>query len=116
MNGLYGKMLQWPIFEHEIIANNVNDIYEFLKNNDFIDLDILDENKILLKGKSIIDNEEECINKPSQFGSFIFSYSHKIMQFYNMQLDPELKKFIYFLNIICNYFMFKYWTLQHFTI
>ena len=93
MNGLYGKMLQCPIFEHEIIANNINDVYEFLKDNDFIDLDILDENKILIKGKPIVDNEDECINKLSQFDAFVLSYSRVLMQFYNTQLDPTLKKF-----------------------
>jgi hypothetical protein len=38
-------------------------------------------------------DDAECINKPSQFGAFVLSYLKKIMQFYNTQLDPTLKKF-----------------------
>ncbi len=92
MNGLYGKMLQKPIFEHEMIATNIKEVYAFLKDKEFLKLDILDENKVLIKAKSLETSEDDCVNKPSQFGSFVLGYSRELMQHYFEQYDNTLTK------------------------
>ena len=77
-------MLQVPIFEREIIATSTNQIYEFLSDKELIDIDIdiLAEDKVLVNGKSLKENDNEnendYINKPSQFGSFVLSHSRDI--------------------------------------
>jgi len=92
-NALYGKQLQRSVFESEMICNSINEVYEFLKEKDFIDLEILSDCKVLIKAQTLEENESDNINKPSQLGAFILSYSREVMLFYNSLLDPELKKF-----------------------
>ena len=91
MNALYGKMLQRASFESEIICNSVDEIYKFLKNKKFIDLDILGNGKVMIKAETDEEYEDHDINKPSQLGSFILSYSRRIMLQYNKAIDPTLE-------------------------
>lgn len=90
MNSVYGKLLQRPVFESEIIANNIQEAYYFLSDKKFLQLEILNENKIWIKAECI--EKDDQINKPSQLGAFVLAESRNIMLYYHKQISPDLKK------------------------
>jgi hypothetical protein len=90
MNALYGKMLQRANFEKEIIVNNTKQLYDFLKDHELDDINIIDNNKLIIKGISKIENIDDQITKPPQLGAYILAYSRRLMLFYNKKLDQSL--------------------------
>jgi hypothetical protein len=91
MNALYGKMLQKSYFESQKLVQNTKEIYEFGRDHYISDIELLGNGKILLSGTTKEEDENEQINKPSQFGAFVLSYSRRLMNIYNKMIDPELK-------------------------
>lgn len=93
MNSPYGKTLQKPRDEKVFFVNSRSQWDEiFTKYRiDFIDSTFDDDEWIVYctaKDKSL---KEKAINKPAHFGSFILSYSRKIMMDYIRQINPEQK-------------------------
>ena len=92
MNALYGKMLQRSYFESEIIVNNTKEIYDFGKDHYITNIELIGSGKVLLNGTVKEINEDNEINKPSQFGAFVSSYSRRLMNTYNKIHNPKLKE------------------------
>ena len=86
LNSLYGKMIQRPILEASEIIDSFDKNKKFHKEYDWTGFDIIGEDKVLLSG--IKREFEGSCRKPIQVGSFILSYSRKIMREYNDKLDP----------------------------
>ena len=94
MNGLYGKILQKAHFKNTFIANKISQIFEFMDYYNIINWKILTDDKILLTREAKEEIENEIITKPAQYGSYVLSYSRRIMLFYNKVIDEDLNKFI----------------------
>lgn len=86
LNSLYGKMIQRPILESSEIVETFEQNRKFHKEYDWTGFDIIGNDKVLLSGTKR-EFEGSC-RKPIQVGSFILSYSRKIMREYNDKLDP----------------------------
>ena len=84
-------MLQRSYFESQKLVHNTKEIYDFGKDHYITDIGFLGSGKILLSGTIKEKEDDEQINKPSQFGGFFLSYSRKLMNVYNKMIDPELK-------------------------
>ena len=92
MNGLYGKMIQRPIYEHtEIITNNAG-YWRFWGSHDITDITEIDSNRWSVSGISRNGKEQQkCITKPTQLGAFILAYSRRIMMNYMLESNPDDK-------------------------
>lgn len=91
LNGLYGKMLQRPIFDTTKICNNVCEFYDFIDEYRITDWTSVGKGKIILKGDTREAMKSEKITKPSYLGAFILSYSRKHMLKFFKAIDPTLK-------------------------
>ena len=85
------KCYKEVIFESQKLVHNTKEIYEFATDHIITDIELLGNGKILLSGTIKENEENEQINKPSQFGIFVLSYSKRLMNVYNKMIDPELK-------------------------
>ena len=94
MNGLYGKMLQRAQFKKTMIAHKISQIFEFMNDYEITGWEILTDNKILLIGEINEKKENSVITKPAQYGSYVLSYSRRVMLFYNKIIDDDLNKFV----------------------
>src|SRR5579885_1445130 len=91
MNSLYGKMLQKAIYKEIEIVNNMYDLHKFYDKHDDIEYIPFDDNKIMVTGE--LNNEfdkENKISKPCHIGTFILSYSRRIMLRYIEAISPDL--------------------------
>jgi len=93
MNALYGKTLQRPIMEKTQIINNIFKFNEFINKYDVTDWEIINENSIIVSGQE--KDIEKVINKPFQLGSFVLSYSRKLMISFMKEIDPSLKSILF---------------------
>jgi hypothetical protein len=89
MNGLYGKMIQRPIYEETKNISSVSDYWKFYAkfnvkgitkiNNDLWEVTGSNTEQLLL---------EKRITKPTHYGVFILAYSRRIMLNYIKQANP----------------------------
>lgn len=93
MNALYGKTLQRPITEKTEIVSGIDTFNQFVSKYELTDWTILNENTIILTGQEI--NVEKVINKPFQMGSFVLSYSRRLMNKFMTEIDPKLEKVLF---------------------
>jgi len=94
LNALYGKTLQRPIVSDTSIISTIEEFDEFVKLNNITDFHKLNgSSKYIITG----DKKEKnlCMTKPCQMGSFVTSYSRRIMLFYMLQMDITLSKFTF---------------------
>jgi len=80
LNGLYGKMMQRPIYEDKTEVRNSDQLNEILVCN--VITDIFKVNKSLWIVSSEPKEEEDYdkkINKPSHEGAFVLAYSRELM-------------------------------------
>tara|TARA_R110002012_G_scaffold322066_1_gene554451 strand:- start:469 stop:4143 length:3675 start_codon:yes stop_codon:yes gene_type:complete len=86
LNALYGKMIQRPILECNVIVDSFKKSEKFHKEYDWVSWDIVGKEKMLLTG--IKREFKGSCSKPIQIGSFILSYSRVIMREYMDLCDP----------------------------
>lgn len=87
-NSLYGKMLQQPNPQAQMIYKSNNQLAQFIAKNKIVDYACSpDSNLILIKGKARTIADK--ITKPSQLGSFCLGYSRMIMNGYLNKVDPQ---------------------------
>ena len=91
MNGLYGKMIQRPIYINSQILRNHNEYWKFHHKYVVTDLTLV-SNTWYVSGylRSEVDSVDK-ISKPSHYGAFVLAYSHKIMYDHMTNLNPENK-------------------------
>jgi DNA polymerase elongation subunit (family B) len=92
MNALYGKMLERARFEENKFCNNINDVYLFTRDFDTTDIQFIKDKVVMIgipKDKSISDDR---VRKPSQVGTFILSFSRRIMLNAMTAICPTLDK------------------------
>lgn len=92
MNGLYGKMIQRPIYEKtEIITTNAQ-YWSFWGSHELTDITEIDSERWSVSGVSRQGKEQKkCITKPTQLGAFILAYSRRIMMDYMTESNPDDK-------------------------
>ena len=90
MNGLYGKMIQRPIYEKtEIITGNAG-YWAFWGSHEITDITEIDDSRWSISGIARLGNEQKkCITKPTQLGAFILAYSRRIMMNYMIESNPK---------------------------
>jgi hypothetical protein len=93
LNAMYGKTLQRAIFESTSIINNYNELLNCFRENKIIDINIINDNKLLVTAESL--NKENKISKPCQLGGFVLSYSRRIMLNYMKAIDPTLESMMF---------------------
>ena len=92
LNSLYGKMLQKAHWDTNKIVKNIEDFYNFVKTYDLNDWNILNNDTLVLSGSLKNDfHREKAINKPTHIGSFILSYSRRLMLNIMEKIDPTLQ-------------------------
>lgn len=88
MNGLYGKMIQQPIFDKTIWIKSNAEFWKFYSKNIVKSMKFI-EDKIYICGYSRNEEEiEKCLTKPTYLGGLILSYSRVIMLDYMKQSNP----------------------------
>lgn len=87
-NGLYGKMLQRPIFDATEMIETSKQMDKFLKEHVLKDVILLhDEERRFVASGTVVDKESK-IKKPSYLGAFVLSYSRQIMHDFAGRMDP----------------------------
>ena len=86
LNALYGKMIQRPVLECNVMIDSIEKSEAFHREYDWTGWEIVGKNKILLSG--IKRDFKGACSKPIQIGSFILSYSRVIMREYMDICDP----------------------------
>jgi len=89
LNSMYGKTLQKAIFQSTTVVNNYNELLDCFRKSKIVDINIINDNKLLLTGEAL--NREERLTKPTQLGGFVLAYSRKIMLTYMKAIDPTLQ-------------------------
>lgn len=94
LNSLYGKMLQKAHFDETITVDNIFDYNKFFRESYVSDIKFMSftggSDKILMTGRKKEIESTKCINKPTQLGCFVLSYSRKIMMDIFKAIDPSL--------------------------
>jgi hypothetical protein len=80
MNSLYGKMLQSPVVEKNMVISNISQLDKLQINNKIIEFRPLNDEKAIVYYQPV--ELDETVNKPSFLGSFILGYSREIMDKY----------------------------------
>ena len=90
MNGLYGKMIQKVCHEVTEVLSGLDEIWGEVLNNDRYITDMIDFNgEYVVKYESYLGEEkQEDVRKPSYLGSFVLSYSRKIMNDFYFKMNP----------------------------
>jgi len=78
MNALYGKTLERARFTETRLCNNSLDCWKFQKEYN-VEQFVPMGDKVLMVGSAYENKRDESINKASQLGTFILSYSRRIM-------------------------------------
>ena len=93
LNAMYGKTLQKAIFESTTIVNNHQQLCELFRENDIIDVNVLNKNdsRLLVTYGIKDEHKHKRITKPSQLGGFTLAYSRRIMLHFMKAIDPTLK-------------------------
>ena len=68
----------------------MKDIFKFLNDFRLVDWKEIKDKRLILKGLSKELNKNDLVNKPSQLGAFILSYSKRHMNNFNKIIDPDL--------------------------
>lgn len=92
LNGLYGKQLERCHTEETKIISTIEEFDKFLIDNELTDFYRLSEGKYVIIGDK--KYKEELVNKPSQNGAFILSYSRSIMLNFMKMCDKDLKEHV----------------------
>lgn len=86
MNALYGKQLQLPIVERSVIVRSNAQYMSFTETYEVNEIHWLPDNSaVIVKGTT--ENLNRAIEKPSQNGAFVLSYSRRVMEEYVTKLD-----------------------------
>lgn len=103
MNGLYGKMIQRPIYEKTEIVTSNSDYWKFWGSHEITDITEIDgyegaetpDGRVCRWSVSGISRQgkeqKKCITKPTQLGAFILAYSRRIMMNYMLESNPDDK-------------------------
>lgn len=90
MNALYGKMLEKARYDETQILNNPIEVWKFHKDYKVSTFSHIAD-KVVMVGTAInSDKRDDAINKASQLGSFILSYSRRIMLDAMSSIEPTL--------------------------
>lgn len=97
LNGLYGKMLQRPITEKDIIVKTSEEFWKILNKNIITEMHEICDNRWMIK---YISKEERIkasdAQKPTQLGVFILAYSRQIMNKYYDDCGNSLSRLPYY--------------------
>ena len=88
MNGLYGKMIQRPISNKTTWAKSLSEFWKFYKNHKISDVEMINEQMYITGISRDESQNEKCISKPTQLGSFILGYTRRLMLKYYAKSNP----------------------------
>jgi hypothetical protein len=88
MNGLYGKMIQRPIYVDEGLKKSNSEIFKFFEQYDVHELEFIHD-LVYVRGTNKDKSQlKEKITKPSYLGAFVLAYSRRIMLSYLRTSNP----------------------------
>lgn len=86
MNGLYGKMIQRPVYQKSLWFSTMPQFHNFYAKNTIHEIEFIGQ--LTYVAGFPRSNIERCIQKPSQLGSFVLAYSRRIMLRYMKACNP----------------------------
>lgn len=88
MNGLYGKMLQRPIYTVSKVIYTNKEYWEFWGKHTVDDLTQINDLFLISGVARLEDDKRDSITKPAHLGVFILAYSRAIMYDFILQANP----------------------------
>jgi hypothetical protein len=95
MNALYGKTLEKARFTETRLCNNSIECWKFQKDYD-VEQFVPMGDRVLMVGSSYQQKQDDNINKASQLGTFILSFSRRIMLNAMSAISPKLDNHFFY--------------------
>jgi hypothetical protein len=89
LNGLYGKMIQRPIYTKTFYPINHSELMEILYTHILVEIEQVGSRLVVIGHPRNGDDIVKCVSKPTQCGAFILSYSRAIMMGHIANTNPE---------------------------
>ena len=91
LNGLYGKMIQRPIYTKTFYPKDHSELLEIMCSHIITEMEPVGDRLVVIATPREEKDVERCVSKPTQNGAFILSYSREIMMTHIHNTNPDNK-------------------------
>lgn len=91
LNGLYGKMIQRPIYTKTFYPKDHSELLEVMCSHIITEMEPVGDRLVVIASPREEADIQRCVSKPTQNGAFILSYSREIMMNHIHNTNPENK-------------------------
>lgn len=89
LNGLYGKMIQRPIYTKTFYPKNHMELQEVMCGHIITEMELVGDRLVVVGTPREEEAVERCVSKPTFCGAFILGYSREIMMGHIHNTNPD---------------------------